>query len=749
YATAQELADDLNHFQNNEPIKAKRPNSFDLIAKWMRRHQTLAMSMVAALLVVVACLAVTTALIGGALQRTRVAQRHALLQRDAALYNLYVADIRLAHEEWENGNLTAVEQLLDGHLPAGGQGDLRGWEWYYLKSLCHRDVATLRGHTAAVQTVAWSPDGQRLASAGHDFAVKVWDAATHEELTTLRGHTDLIYSIAWSPDGSQIASTGWDKTVRVWDVANGETVLEIPASDEVLRHVAWSPDGLRLATCGDDGLVRVWDAKTGKGLLQMKSYIAVVWSVAWSPDGRRLATGGNYEKRDIRIWDTGTGRQIKQILHAHDNVILDVAWSPDGRQLATASHTVRIWDTETWQRRLKIDAHNGTARSVSWSPDGAELATAGADGSVKLWGARDGRLLNVLRGHHAGALSVKWRSDGGRLASASADHTVKIWDPHEEQPSTTVRSGSGYSWSLDGRRLATVMDKDSDDHGPVLQIVDMESSTSQRLPFPPSDKFTIHAPIAWSPDGSRVACKVEASNAPECLTKVFDRATLAEIYSLEVPDVLEVRSIAWSPGARYLATAQYDEAAANVIIWDMSTGGELARLKHDDPTDSVAWSPDGRRIATSSWDQIVKIWEVGTWREMLQLNRHPDFRGISAGGEHIVAWTPDGSKLAAGTARGWFIMWDATTGREVLSFKAHTAAVRSIAISPDGLRIATASKDRSVKVWDTAGRQLLTLRGHTRGVDSVAWSPSGAQLISSGGGGLKIWSVSREMGETD
>ena len=107
-------------------------------------------------------------------------------------------------------------------------------------------------------------------------------------------------------------------------------------------------------------------------------------------------------------------------------------------------------------------------------------------------------------------------------------------------------------------------------------------------------------------------------------------------------------------------------------------------------------------------------------------------------------WTPDGSKLAAGTARGWLIMWDASTGREVLSFKAHTAQIRSIAISPDGLRIATASKDRSVKIWDTAGRQLLTLRGHDGQVDSVAWSPSGEWLISSGGGGLRVWGGSKD-----
>ena len=346
------MADDLGRFLRDEPIRAQPPRPLDRIAKWTRRHRTLATS-------IGGCTAGCCGLPGCCHRSDRRSAaadtRGPDSQRDTALDNLYISNVRLAQQEWENGNLTAVEQLLDAHIPTDGRSDLRGWEWNYLKSLCHRDLATLRGHTAGIQTVAWSPDGQRLASAGDDFVVKVWNAATHEELATLSGHSDLVWSLAWSPDGSQIASTGWDKTVRVWDVASGETVLEIPASDRILRHVAWSPDGLRLASCGDDALVKVWDAKTGKELMQMKGHFGLVWSVAWSPDGSRLASVGNYEKREIQIWDAETGKQIKQILEAHDHAILDVAWSPDGRQLATASmdQTVRIWDAETGERRLE------------------------------------------------------------------------------------------------------------------------------------------------------------------------------------------------------------------------------------------------------------------------------------------------------------------------------------------------------------------------------------------------------------
>ena len=475
YETAQALAGDLQRFLAGAPIEAKRPGPLDRIAKWMRRHRALATSIAAALLVAVACLVVATVVIGKALQRTRAAQRHVLRERDTARDNLYLSNVRLAQQEWQNGNLTAVEELLDAHLPADGQSDLRGWEWYYLKSLCHRDLATLGGHTAEVQAVAWSPDGQQLASAGDDFVVRVWNAATHEELRVLRGHGDRVDALAWNPDGSRIASTGWDKTVRVWDVASGETVLEIPASDRVLRGVAWSPDGLRLATCGDDSLVKVWDAKSGKELAQMKGHIGLIWSIAWSPDGSHLASAGNYENRDIRIWDAGSGRQIRRIVEAHDHAVVDVAWSADGRQLATASvdQSARIWDAETGEQLQKIDAHDGTVMSVSWSPD--------------------------------------------------------------------------------GRRLATVLANDGDAQGPVLRIMEMESATCTQLPFPCSDRFTRYGRIAWSPDGRRIACSVHSSDGSECVTKVFDRATLAEIYTLG--SAREVRSIAWSPNGTWLVSS--------------------------------------------------------------------------------------------------------------------------------------------------------------------------------------------------
>jgi len=174
--------------------------------------------------------------------------------------------------------------------------------------------------------------------------------------------------------------------VRIWDATTGETTQKLAAGTSAMRDVAWSPDGAKLATCGDDSRVRIWDARTGGRLLELKGHPGVVWSVDWSPDGAGLASVGNYEKRDIRIWNAVTGEQVKEIVNAHHQAILWVSWSPDSQRLATASmdQRVKVWDVDTAKQLWQTDAQNA-ARSVSWSPDGMRLLTSG--GGIQAWDA--------------------------------------------------------------------------------------------------------------------------------------------------------------------------------------------------------------------------------------------------------------------------------------------------------------------------------------------------------------------------
>lgn len=799
YESANELAQDITCSLNQEPISARPASQLYRLQKAYHRNKLI---FVAAFTVVVSLalgFAISTfqaikatraefkqsemrtlaveSLEREAAERKRAqaAQIAAIESKEKARRLLYVADMNLAQEAFEQNNLGMTRRILNRHRPSDQEEDLRGWDWRHLWLLTRSEVTvTLTNRSTAGYCLNFSHDGSNLAVGWMDGRVELWDVVGRNKVVSLVDlENDKQAGIAtFSPVEDLVVATSGYKELSLYRGEDYEPSLLWRLPQEgwwTVRCLNFSKDGSKIVVYAGSlsGQAGVWVLDIASRELESfhPSTCVFTWQLGaaiLSPDGHRLyfsraqLGGGTYT---LQCLDLKTGREIWQSDPLGDQGVTALTAAPDGSVLVSASgfdqNTIQIWDADTGSLLKEMDNHTSFVSSLDFSETGHRMFSSSQDQTLRNWDTTHWNEIRILRGHHSSVSDLAVSPSGKLLASVGVDGQLNLWNNLEDASDVGFRHySSDMGWDrivpFEGRSFLALSP------GKVAKWVDLgpEKTLKPVLEFDPSTDVVAAdgANSILTLDGAyclqlnewregrfvkQESNTLTLGSRPRMLDYNFNSQLVAWcesplsksifIQNLAEPghrmelksDVAGLVSLKLSNNGRYLVAAT--EYLSSGRLWDLKTGDIVSIM--DEPVSAASFALDGQVIFSATQrGKVILFSDL-----MMDPSR---IKNIPIG---FPCWSltesPDGRWVAGGTLGGIVYLLNAANGEVSAMLDSQLGGIRNCSFSPDGKRlISTSAISRHEPViWDMeTGQELITLKG---GGGRSFWSMDGNTIF--------------------
>lgn len=630
-------------------------------------------------------------------------------------------------------------------------------------------ISILEDKQGLSEKVFFSPDSRTIATLSGDCkTIKLWQQ-DGKIISVLKDEQGIsMFAQPFSPDGQTIATTNYDRAAKLYVVKlwrrNGTVITILKGHDRSILDVAFSPDGETIATASEDTTVKLW-RRNGTSIATLKDHNEAVNQVRFSPDGQKIVTSST--EGTIKLWRRNGTQPIT--LKDHEQYITDVSFSPDGQTFATASgdKTIRLWRLDGTPI-VTLTGHNDWVTKVRFSNDNKMLVSLSDDTTVKLWKPENNSLITAIPSDNQAFSFNSNQTLGQIFATIVKNGSVNLWktDGTSTPIATLMKQSEGkvdVNFLDRGQTLVTVINNKNKFYGPVqLWKVDGTPVATLIEKTPSLGSVSVSASV----DGQTIVTKVDDQNSygPVQLWKA-DGTPVATLIK-KTPNQGSVRVSISRDGQTILTTVDEQHTYGLVQLWKADGTPIATLIAEKQHSISATLSSDGQTIVTSIQDEnshfTGKLWKAdGTLIKTLIEKRPESWNGSfsndsqmfvisvndgsvtlgkingmpiitliekSQGYTNIAGFSPDNKTVALKNQKE-ITLWSTNGSKESVISTGHKGDISAVVFSPDGQRIATASYDNTVKLWQRDGTPITTYT-YPNAVKKVNFSTDGKMLIS-------------------